>query len=190
MVFCTFLRSRCHNHNTSVRYLEAAVSHMDKVINITLFLPLRSMSVTTAVYMQTLLSVTLGALVLLRKITWSDVDFRRLDSLSESELETSTAYDFFNDMFTFGNIHSSSRTCKQRTNHATPAIDYRLWLTFIRNIIYVMCVSAFYSACRRRVKCPRFCFFFRCRKSAQRSWVIPLAQAAWADLNTAFKLNF
>ena len=75
---------------------------------------------------ENLLSVTLGALVLLRKITSSEVDFRRLDSLSESELETTAAYDFFNDMFTFGNIHASSRTYEQRTNHATPAFDYRL----------------------------------------------------------------
>ena len=67
---------------------------------------------------ETLLSVTLGALVLLRKRTSSEVDFRRLDSLSESELETTAAYDFFNDMFTFGNIHATvaklgekSRSC-------------------------------------------------------------------------------
>ena len=61
--FLYFLRSRCHNHNTFVHYLEAALSHMEKVIIITLFLPLRSMQ------FETLLSVTLGALVLLRKIT-------------------------------------------------------------------------------------------------------------------------
>ena len=44
-----------------------------------------------------------------------------------------------------------------------------------------------YSACRRRggvLNSPRFCFFFffiiffRCQKSVQRSWVIPLAQTA------------
>ena len=42
-----------------------------------------------------------------------------------------------------------------------------------------------YSACRRRggvLNSPRFWFFsfyfFRCQKSVQRSWVIPLAQAA------------
>ena len=37
------------------------------------------------------------------------------------------------------------------------------------------------------LKCPRFWFFFRCQKSAQRSWVIPLNIAV---LSPTFKVNF
>ena len=88
------------------------------------------------------------------------------------------------------NISSASSSRKQRQYPRWPSVRN---LTLFTKASWIYNVLCYYSACRRRggvLKCPRFCFFFRCRKLAQRSWVIPLAQAAWADLNTAFKLNF
>ena len=44
-------------------------------------------------------------------------------------------------------------------------------------MLYFFTQESNYSACRRRggvLKCPRFCFFFRCRKLGCRSWAIPL----------------
>ena len=59
-------------------------------------------------------------------------------------------------------------------------VIYRCERGRVGNVLNPLCFHLgqnYYSACRRRggvFKCPRFWFFFRCRKLGCRSWAIPL----------------